>query len=78
MDSPQAARIVTEGAQVTHSTGSAYWAKNDFEGLPYVVKNPLQLPMDSREGSLVSVIPKIRISSLRSGRLQLDFLVNCL
>ena len=35
--------------------------------------------MDSREGSTVSLSPKIRICQLRRGRLQLDyFLVNCL
>ena len=35
------------------SIESAHSAKNDVEGLPYVDSNPLQLSMDSREGSIV-------------------------
>ena len=51
-------KIVTTGApEVTHSTGSAHSAKSDVEGLPYVVENPLQVPMDSREGSNPLQVP---------------------
>ena len=44
----------------SYSTGSAFW-ENDVERLPYAVNNPLQLPMDSREGSTVSLNPMTRI-----------------
>ena len=44
-----------------YSTQTAYAAENDVEGLPYAEKNPLQLPMDSREGSFVSLSPMTRI-----------------
>ena len=47
--------------EATYSIGSAQSAKDDVEGLPCVEKNPLQLPTDSREGSIVSLSPKIRI-----------------
>ena len=40
-------------------------------------ENPLQLPMDSREGSIVSPIPKTRICQGRTGRLQSYFTVHC-
>ena len=63
--------------EVTYSIGSAHSAKTDVEGLPYVGKLPLQLPMDSGEGSIVSPSLKIRICQLRGGRLQGDVLVNC-
>ena len=53
-----------------YSTGSAYSAKNDVVGLPSAGKNPLQLPMDSREGSIVSVSPMTRICQWRTGHLQ--------
>ena len=36
--------------EATYSTGNAYSARNDVEGLPYAEKNPLQLQMNSREG----------------------------
>ena len=59
-------------------TGSSHSAKSEVEGLPHVGKNPSHWPMDSREGSFVSFSRKICICSLRSGRLQLDFSVNCM
>ena len=59
--------------EATYSTGSAYSAKNDVEGLPYARKNPLQLSMDSREGSIVALSPKTRICQWRTGRLQSIF-----
>ena len=62
---------------MTYSTGSALSAKTDVEGLPYVWKFPLQLPMDSGEGSIVSPSLKIRIFALRSGCPQCVFSVNC-
>ena len=46
------------------------FGKNDVEGLPYAGKNPLQLPMDSREGSIVSLSSMTRICSGRTGRLR--------
>ena len=35
-----------EGALENHTELEVQTRKNDVEGLPYVVKNPLQLPMD--------------------------------
>ena len=35
--------------------------KNDVEGLPHAVNNPLQLPRNSRQGSIVSLIPMTHI-----------------
>ena len=52
--------------EVTYSTGSAHSTTNDVEELPFVEKNPMQLPLDSREGSIVSLSPESRIFELRS------------
>ena len=41
--------------EVTYSAGSAHSAKNDVEGPPHAGENPLQVPMDSREGHIVSL-----------------------
>ena len=59
--------------EATYSTGSAYSAKKDVEGLPYAVKNPLQLLMDSRGGSIVSLRPKTRICQWHTEHLQSYF-----
>ena len=61
----------------TYSTGNAYSAKNDVEGLPCAGKNSLQVPMDSREGSIDALGPKTRICQWRTGRLHSNFAVNC-
>ena len=55
-------QIATEGALENHTALEVHIRqKNDVEGLPYAEKNPSQLPMDSREGSTVSLSPMIRI-----------------
>ena len=56
VDSPLAAKMYSERGcpEVTYSTGSAHSAKNDVERLTCVWKNPLQFPIDSREGSIFS------------------------
>ena len=51
--------------------------KNDDERLPYAGKNPLQLPMGSREGSILSASPKTRTCQWRIEHLQSYFLANC-
>ena len=59
---PQKCQNLHRGCpEATHSTSSAYSAKNDVDGLPYTVKKSLQVPMDSREGSTVALGPKTRI-----------------
>ena len=63
VDSPLAAKMsnIHRGCpEATYSTGSAY-SENDVDGLPYTVKNSMQMPMDSREGSTVALGPKTRI-----------------
>ena len=54
-------KIATEGALKQHAALEMQIRKNDVEGLPYAERNLLHLPMDSREGSIVSLSPKIRI-----------------
>ena len=62
MDSPLAAKMSKLSPRVPwRIIQHAYSAKNDVEGLPYAEKNPSQLPMDSREGSTVSLSPMTRI-----------------
>ena len=51
-DSPLAAKMSKLPPKCpgeSYSTGIAFSAKNDVDGLPHAVNNPLQLPMDSRE-----------------------------
>ena len=54
-------RCLRECLVVSNSTETACSAKHDVQGLPYAVQNPLQLPMDSREGSNVPFNPMTRI-----------------
>ena len=59
-------KISTESALKQHTALEVHIRqKNDVEGLTYAVKNPLQLPMDSREGSTVALGPKARICQWR-------------
>ena len=44
-----------------YSTQTEYSAKSDVGRLPYALKNPLQLPVDSREGWVVYLSPMTRI-----------------
>ena len=53
------------------------FGKKDVEGLPYERENPLQLRVDSREESIVSLSPKTRICSWRADYLHSYFLENC-
>ena len=64
MDSPLAAKMSKLPPSVPWRIIQhmrAHSAKNDVEGLPYAEKNRLQLPMDSREGSIVSLSSMTRI-----------------
>ena len=54
----------------TYSTRSACSAKLDVDRLTMCGKNHMQLPMDSLEGSIVSMSPKTRICKWRTEHLQ--------
>ena len=61
VDSPLAAEMSKSPPkcpEATYSTGSAHSGKHDVEGLPFAEKNPVQVPMYSREGSIVALGPK--------------------
>ena len=47
--------------EITCNIGNAHLAKKDVKRLPFSARNPLQVPMDSRERSIVSLSSKIRI-----------------
>ena len=48
-------KITTEGALKQHTAQKCRFRKNDVEGLPKTEANPLQLLMDSSEGSTVAL-----------------------
>ena len=47
-------------------------AKNDVEGLSNTGENPLRLPMDSREGSIVSLSPMFELATTHSREARID------
>ena len=67
-------KIASESALENHTALKLHIRlKDDVEGLPYSVRNPLQLPTDSREGSIVSLSPMTRIFQWHTENLQSYF-----